>query len=362
MLVDGRELGTPVGSPYTLAWDTTLVADGTHWLAAQTTDSTSVIGTSPVVQVTVANGGTAPPSVQITGPAEGTTLSSTVTLFAEATSGQPIVNVTFFVDGTQIGQPVTSPPYMIPWDTTTTDAGTHTLTATATDAANQTASSAPITITVDNTHPPALIGKEATVFVDGASTMVTPAFSTVTSGDLLIAFVSYDGPLGAAQTATVSGAGLTWTMVQRSNTQAGTSEIWTARPAGTLTNATVQAVPGASGFHGSMTVVAFTNAVGIGVVGRTGAPTGAPDIFLPGVSAGNWVFAVGNDWDRAVSRMPVSGQVLVHQRVDTSVGDTFWLQSTAAPATANTLVDIHDTAPTDDRWNYAAAEIVAKRQ
>ena len=34
MLVDGRNLGTPVGSPYTLAWDTTLAADGTHWLAA----------------------------------------------------------------------------------------------------------------------------------------------------------------------------------------------------------------------------------------------------------------------------------------------------------------------------------------
>ena len=147
----------------------------------------------------MANGGIVPPSVQITGPADGTTLSATVTLFAEAASGQPIVNVTFFVDGTQIGQPVTAPPYMIPWDTTTADAGTHTLTATAIDAANQTASSAPITITVDNTHPPALIGKEATVFVDGAGTMVTPAFSTGTAGDLLVAFVGFDGPLSAAQ-------------------------------------------------------------------------------------------------------------------------------------------------------------------
>ena len=114
-----------------------------------------------------------------------------------------------------------------------------------------------------------------------------------------------------------------------------------------------------SGFRGSLTVVAFTNTAGTSVVARTGAPTGAPDIPLPGVIAGDWVFAVGNDWDNAIARVPVSGQVLVHQQIDTVVGDTYWVQSTAAPSTANALVDIHDTAPTTDRWNYAAVEIVA---
>jgi hypothetical protein len=110
-----------------------------------------------------------------------------------------------------------------------------------------------------------------------------------------------------------------------------------------------------------MTVIAFTNASGPGVVGQASAPSGAPDIFLPGVTAGNWVFATGNDWDRATARTPVAGQVLVHQRVDTGVGDTFWVQSTIAPSTANALVDIHDSAPTNDQWNYVAVEIVAKR-
>jgi hypothetical protein len=95
------------------------------------------------------------------------------------------------------------------------------------------------------------------------------------------------------------------------------------------------------------------------VVGRAGATAGAPDIILPGVVAGDWVFAVGNDWDKAIARTPVSGQVLVHQKVDTATGDTYWLQSTTAPAAANGLVDIHDSAPTTDRWNYAAVEIVA---
>jgi hypothetical protein len=54
--------------------------------------------------------------------------------------------------------------------------------------------------------------------------------------------------------------------------------------------------------------------------------------------------------------------MLVHQRVDTQVGDTFWVQSTAAPASVNALVEIRDTSPTNDQWNYASVEIVAARQ
>jgi len=80
------------------------------------------------------------------------------------------------------------------------------------------------------------------------------------------------------------------------------------------------------------------------------------------VSASNWVFAVGNDWDEAIGRTPVSGQVLVHQRVDTQVGDTYWVQSTTAPSPANALVESHESAPTTDQWNYAAVEIVATLQ
>jgi hypothetical protein len=71
---------------------------------------------------------------------------------------------------------------------------------------------------------------------------------------------------------------------------------------------------------------------------------------------------VGNDWDRAIARVPVAGQVLVHQRVDTQVGDTFWVQSTTVPSQANGLVTVADTSPTTDQWNFASVEIVAARQ
>jgi hypothetical protein len=362
-LLDGQPLGSPVTSPYMLAWDTRTVPDGSHWIAAQTTDSTSgITGTSAVARVTVGNGGSNPPVVTVTGPEAGSTVSVVITMAATVAGSGSIAGVQFYVDGAPVGAPLTSPPFLMPWDTRTVPDGQHAITASATDTFNLTGTSSPVTVTVDNSHPPQTIQIDAAVFRDTSDTMTTPAFSTTTTSALLVAFVGYDGPARAPQTASVTGAGLTWTLVQRSNVQSGTAEIWSAKANGILTNVTVTSQPTVSGFHGSLVVVAFINAAGVGISRRTSAPSGAPDIFVPGVSAGNWVFAVGNDWDGAIARTPVNGQVLLHERVDTTVGDTFWVQSTAAPSAASGIVTIHDTSPTTDQWNYAAVEIVATRQ
>ena len=119
------------------------------------------------------------------------------------------------------------------------------------------------------------------------------------------------------------------------------------------------ATPQRSGFDGSLTVVAFRNAAGTGVAGAAARRRARPTSTCPGSGRGSWVWAVGNDWDRAVARTPVAGQELQDQWIDTGVGDTFWVQSTTTPNTAPGLVTIHDNAPTNDRWNYAAVELVA---
>jgi hypothetical protein len=359
-LIDGQPFGGLVNtSPFSLPWNTTSVQDGSHWIAAQTTDPSGIIGTSPVVLVTVSNAGSSTPVPTLESPGNGSILSATVTLDATVASSQPIASVSFLVDLAPVGTPVTAPPYMISWDSTTVPDGQHTITVSATDTLGNVGTSVPVTLNVNNSHPANLIGKEVSVSADGAGTITTATFSTTTVGDLLVAFVAYDGPGDSAQSASVSGAGLNWTLLERSNTQSGTAEIWSARIDGTVSNATVSAQPGVgTSFNGSLTVIAFTNAAGTSVVGRTGAPSGEPDIFLPGVIAGDWVFAVGNDWDNAVPRTAVSGQVLVHQKL-ASVGDTYWVQSTTTPSGSNALVDIHDSSPANDRWNYAAVEIVA---
>jgi hypothetical protein len=311
----------------------------------------------------VANGTSSRPVVHLESPHTGSILSSTITLHATVASSQSITSVVFYVDSVAVGAPVTtSPPYLLAWDSTTVANGPHTFSVAATDVSGNVGSSEQVSATVDNTHQPNVIGKDVTVSVDGNDVMTTPVFSTAVPGDLLVAFVAYDGPLNTPQTASVSGAGLTWSLLVRSNTQAGTAEIWAARASGLLAGTSVTSGSGIAGYHGSMTVIAFSNAAGTSVVGRAGAPTGTPSVYLPGVIAGDWVFAVGNDWDRAVTRVPVTGQVLVHQRIDTQVGDTFWVQSTLAPSTANGLVQISDAAPTNDQWNYASVEIVATRQ
>jgi hypothetical protein len=50
---------------------------------------------------------------------------------------------------------------------------------------------------------------------------------------------------------------------------------------------------------------------------------------------------------------------MIHQFVDTTSGDTYWVQARTAPiATAGTSAQITDTAPTNDRWNLASVEII----
>src|SRR5215471_10510094 len=103
--------------------------------------------------------------------------------------------------------------------------------------------------------------------------MQTPAFSTTAAGELLVAFVAYDGPAGSPQTATVSGAGLIWTLLKRSNAQSGTAEIWAAKSIDPLTNVTVISQPGiGTNSGGSLTVIAFANASGPGVSWDSPAP------------------------------------------------------------------------------------------
>ena len=362
-LVDGLPFGNTVPGPdYSVPWDTGSVPNGTHWLSARVADATDHFGTAPVVFVTVNNQSTNPPTVQLTSPDPGSTVSAVITVSANAAAQIGIPSVQFYVDGAALGAPVTAPPFMTSWDTELQSAGLHTLTATATDQSSLSSTSAPVVVTVDNSHPPNVIGIDVAVNQDSADVMQTHAFSTTTTSDLLVAFVGYDGPDATPQTATVTGAGLTWQLAKRSNAQNGTAEIWVAKATDFLSSVTVTSQPGFGGYHGSLTVLAFTNAAGPGTVGQTSAPSGAPDIYLPGVFAGNWVFAVGNDWDNAIGRTPVSGQVLVHQRVDATTGDTYWVQSTAAPSAADGLVDIHDNTPVTDRWNYAAVEIVATRR
>ena len=200
---------------------------------------------------------------------------------------------------------------------------------------------------------------DVTVFSDGSGTRTTAAFSTTAPNELLLAFVASDGSASGTQSATVSGVGLTWRLVRRINAQHGTSEIWQATALTLLSNVTVTSTQVQSGYRQSLTVVAFKGTSGVGASAGSSATGGTPLGQLTTTRSNSLIYGVGNDWDRAMSRTTGSGQALIHQVIENTVGDTFWVQARTTPtASAGTTTQISDTAPTGDRWNLVAVEIV----
>jgi hypothetical protein len=194
------------------------------------------------------------------------------------------------------------------------------------------------------------------------STSITSgAISTSNAKDLLVAFLTSDGPgTGGSQSfSSVAGGGMAWTLRQRTNAQPGTAEIWAAVASNPLTNVTVTANRSSGAYVGSMTVVAFSGAdtTTAGAMGSGNGPSGAPSASLTTTRAGSWVWGVGDDYDQALGRTVGGGQTLFDQYL-AGVGDTYWVQSQTAPGKpASSPVTLSDTAPTTDHWDLSTIEI-----
>ena len=96
-----------------------------------------------------------PPTVSITSPSNGTTVSGSVDITADASDDNGVDQVEFFVDGSSIGTDIDgSDGWSAPsgWDTTAYSEGSHTVSATATDTIGQFGSDS-VGVTVQNTIP-----------------------------------------------------------------------------------------------------------------------------------------------------------------------------------------------------------------
>ncbi len=229
---------------------------------------------------------------------------------------------------------------------------------------------ASVNFTAQSSLPPsASLGIDATVSTDGssASTTISSApVSTSSANQLLLAFVATDYLSGANTTVkTVTGGGLTWALVQRTNVQSGGSEIWRAFAPTQLSNVVVTATISQS-VYTSISVISFSGvdtggSNGSGAIGATGTANssrGAPNASLTTTRSGAWVVGVGNDYDNAINRTPAAGQRLIHQFL-TPTGDSYWVQLQNAPTpTSGTSVSINDTAPATDRYNLSICEVL----
>ena len=301
-----------------------------------------------------------PPAVTLTSPADGSSVSGTVMLQASASVTAPAVvaSVQFLLDGLPLGPAQTTAPFSYAWVVGSTTLGTHLLSARVTDNSGMIGAAPVESVTVQ-------VGSGTAPIVDqsvnqaGIGTVTTAPFSTAATGETLLAFVGSDGPAGAGQQqVTVSGAGLSWSLVQRENGQSGDSEIWAASAPGQLDNATVTSTPAAAGYSQFLTVLSVQNAGGVGATAATSAASGAPSVSLTTKAAGSLSFAVGSDFDNPIGRSIGSGQVLLSQFLDSSAGDAYWVQGSSTVSSAvGQQVTLNDTAPTTDQWNLAAVEV-----
>ena|GEM_PF-2013204 len=154
-----------------------------------------------------------PPTVSMTAPSAGASVSGTsVTLSATASDNVGVSSVQFKLDGSNIGSADTTSPYSTTWDSTTVPNGTHTITATARDAAGNTTTSSSVSVAVSNTGninigettiTPSDDSANANLLVAQAATLSQSAsiqslsfYVTIAAGKLRLGIYDATGPSG----------------------------------------------------------------------------------------------------------------------------------------------------------------------
>jgi glucose/arabinose dehydrogenase len=129
-------------------------------------------------------GDTTPPTVSVTAPAAGATVSASTTVSATAADNVGVAGVQLLLDGANLGAEDTTAPYSVSWDTTGAANGSHSLSARARDAAGNTATSSVVTVTVANgTGGPSGLAA-AHAFDEGAGTTAADASGHGLTGTL----------------------------------------------------------------------------------------------------------------------------------------------------------------------------------
>lgn len=90
-----------------------------------------------------------PPKAIITSPPNGSTVSGSVTITADATDNVGVTRVVYYVDGREVGSSSTA-PHQIRWESTTVADGIRSLVVNAYDAAGNVGISDPVRVTVRN--------------------------------------------------------------------------------------------------------------------------------------------------------------------------------------------------------------------
>lgn len=212
---NGVVLGVTNVAPFHYLW--TNVAAGAYALTATATDNRGASTTSGPVIVAVSDN--APPAVSLTSPAAGAgfVAPAAVALAANASdSDGTIAKVDFHQGATLIGTSTTA-PYSFLWSNV--QAGTYTLTASATDNLGASSTTAAVTVSVAANNVPTV-----------SLTSPAAASSYIAPADIVLAATAADNDGSVAKVDFYAGSSLLGTA-----TTAPYTVTWVSAPAGNFT-------------------------------------------------------------------------------------------------------------------------------
>jgi hypothetical protein len=142
LYANGSLVASDTSAPYGFAWDTSgLAAGNAVTLTAKAYDAANNVGTSAGVAVKIGGAvDSTPPTVAVTSPSEGATISGTVNLSASGSDDKQLSLVSVYFDGKLVCSAATNPSCS--FNANKVKTGSHTVSATAKDAAgNQSSTS-----------------------------------------------------------------------------------------------------------------------------------------------------------------------------------------------------------------------------
>jgi hypothetical protein len=170
------------------------LAAGTYYYRVIAADAAGNTGPASNEAAATVTSDTTAPVVSVTAPAPGSTVSGVVSVTASASDNVAVAGVQFMIDGAAFGLEDTVAPYSVEWSAVAN--GTHTISAIARDASGNSAASALISVTVNNTLPSGLV--LALGFNEGTGTTASDASGLGHTGTLSNATWTASGRYGSA--------------------------------------------------------------------------------------------------------------------------------------------------------------------
>jgi hypothetical protein len=315
--------GTLVGTATTTGY-TDHVAAGTYYYRVTAQDAAGNVSPPSNEAPGASAPDTIPPTVAMTSPANGATISGTVAVAATATDNVAVASVQFVLDGSNYGAPLTTAPYSFSWNSATVANGPHTWSAVARDASGNSGSATAVSFTVSNTSLPGLV---ASYGLDEGTGSTASDSSTNNNGGTLSNAAWTTGYYGNALR--FSGATNSYVTVNSSSslnlTSALTLEAW-VNPSSLASPDNGWCAAVAKDHQNSANDIAYA----LYAANGTGTPPalhlliGSTDVGLQGTSVlplNTWTFLAGT-YDGATMRLYVNGTLVASKARTGSVATT----------------------------------------